>query len=444
MSASPAPARPIERATIRRVTIRILPFLMLCYFVAYLDSVNVGFAALQMNQDLHFSSTVFGLGAGIFFVSYCFCEVPSNLALERVGARRWIARIMISWGVIAAAMPLVTGPWSFYLLRFLLGAAEAGFFPGVILYLAYWYPAEHRARIIALFTVAIPVSQFLGSPISAALLGTDGWLSLRGWQWMYLAEAVPAVLLGFACLLVLSDGPAQARWLTEEQRGWLADRLLAERIGAAPASRLSVWKVMYDRRVLVLSLVLGGSTANSRALQLWQPQIIKAFGLTNMETGLLNAVGFAVAAPLMIFWGRLSDRLDERSWHTALPLALVAFGLAGTLVTNALVTTVAFLCLAVIGIYAAKGPAWALATERLSADEAAAGLAQINAISNLAGFGTVYLIGLIKDHTGSYPLALLPSVALAVAACLSIPLIGGAATPAAAAVRSSGPELLQR
>ena len=220
--------RPAKSGRMKQVALRIVPFLMVCYFVSFLDRVNLGFAALQMVKDLHLSPTVFGFGGGIFFVSYFLCEVPSNLLLEKFGARRWIARIMITWGVLAGAMALVKGPQSLYLMRFLLGAAEAGFFPGVILYLTYWFPAEYRARIIGLFTVAIPVSSFLGSPISAALLETDGWLGLRGWQWMFIIEAIPAVLLGLACLVVLSDRPADARWLGTDERDWLLARLQAE------------------------------------------------------------------------------------------------------------------------------------------------------------------------------------------------------------------------
>ena len=224
----------LEARTMRQVTLRIVPFLMVCYFISFLDRVNLGFAALQMVEDLHFSATVFGFGAGIFFVSYFLFEVPSNLLLEKFGARRWIARIMITWGVLAGAMALVTGPRSLYLVRFLLGAAEAGFFPGVILYLTYWFPAEYRARIVGLFMVAIPVSSFLGSPISAALLGTDGWLGLRGWQWMFILEAAPAVLFGLACLFVLSDRPADARWLEADERRWLLAKTPGASRPAAP------------------------------------------------------------------------------------------------------------------------------------------------------------------------------------------------------------------
>src|SRR5947207_7416727 len=332
--------RALEARTMRRVAVRVVPFLMVCYFVSFLDRVNLGFAALQMVRDLHFSATVFGLGGGIFFVSYFFSEVPSNLLLEKFGARRWIARIMITWGMLAGAMALVKGPQSLYLMRLLLGAAEAGFFPGVILYLTYWFPAEHRARIVGLFMVAIPVSSFVGSPISAALLETDGWLGLRGWQWMFIVEALPAVLLGLACLFVLSDRPADARWLGSDERNWLLARLQAEDRRGKPVRRMSVWQVLWNKHVLVLSVVLAGSTAVSSGLQLWQPQIIKSYGLTNMQTGLLNAIPFALASLIMVWWARRSDRTGERIWHASLPLMLTAVSLASALVLGSLFSIV--------------------------------------------------------------------------------------------------------
>jgi len=408
----------------RQVTLRIVPFLMVAYFVSFVDRVNLGFAALQMVKDLHLSATVFGFGGGLFFLSYFLFEVPSNLLLEKFGARRWIARIMITWGVLAAAMALVKGPQSLYLMRLLLGAAEAGFFPGVILYLTYWFPAEHRARIIGLFTAAIPVSSFLGSPISAALLGTDGWLGLRGWQWMFILEGIPAVLLGLACLAVLSDRPADATWLGDEERRWLIAKLQAEEGKRRPVEKLSLNQVLWNKHVLVLSVVLAGSTAVSSGLQLWQPQIIKEYGLTNIQTGLLNAIPFAMASVIMIWWGRRSDRTGERIWHSALPLMLTAFSLASAVLFDSLLATIVILCLAVIGIYAGKGPVWAVSTEWLSAGTAAAGLAQINAISNLAGFGTTYVMGFIRDATGSFALAFLPLVALSGVAALAIVLTG--------------------
>jgi len=408
------------------VTLRLVPFLMACYFVSFVDRVNLGFAALQMVRDLRLSSTVFGLGGGIFFLSYFLFEVPSNLVLARVGARLWIARIMITWGVLAAAMALITGPQSLYAMRFLLGAAEAGFFPGVMLYLTYWFPPKYRARIIALFTVAIPVSGFLGSPISAALLGLDGWLGIRGWQWMFIIEGIPAVLLGLLCLAVLTDRPAQARWLPADEREWLQQHLDGD--GQVRSRRVqgSLWQVLWSRDVLILSLVLAGSTAVSSGLQLWQPQIIQSYGLTNMQTGLLSSIPFALAAVVMILWGRRSDLTGERIWHSALPLILTAASLAGALVFDSLAAIVIILCLAAIGIYAGKGPVWAVSTEWLSASTAPAGLAQINAISNLAGFGTTYAMGAIKDATGRFSLSLVPLVALSAAAAIAILWMGHA------------------
>jgi ACS family tartrate transporter-like MFS transporter len=414
----------IEKTTMRRVTVRLVPFLMICYVVSFIDRVNLGFGALQMVRDLHLSSTTFGLGGGIFFLSYFLFEVPSNLVLARVGARVWIARIMLTWGVLAAAMAMVTGAHSLYAMRFLLGAAEAGFFPGVMLYLTYWFPSEYRARIIALFTVAIPVSGFLGSPISAALLGVDGWLGLRGWQWMFIIEGIPAVVLGVLCLFTLTDRPAEARWLSNEQRRWLQQRLDDDRKPQSRISHHSLWQVLWNRHVLVLSLVLAGSTAVSSGLQLWQPQIIKAYGLTNMQTGLLNSIPFALASIVMIAWGRRSDVTGERIWHAALPLMLASVSLAAALAFDSLASTVVILCLASIGIYAGKGPAWAVSTEWLSASAAPAGLAQINAISNLAGFGTTYAMGAIRDATGRFSPALMPLVGLSAAAAAAIIWMG--------------------
>jgi ACS family tartrate transporter-like MFS transporter len=421
----PTIERTVEARTIRKVALRIVPFLMICYFVSFVDRVNLGFAALDMVRDLRLSPTVFGFGGGIFFLSYFLCEVPSNLLLARVGARRWIARIMLTWGIFAGAMALVTGPSSLYLMRFLLGAAEAGFFPGVILYITYWFPAEYRARIIGWFTVAIPVSSFLGSPISATLLvATDGWMGLRGWQWMFILEALPAVVLGFICLVVLSDGPSDATWLRPDERMWLLARLDADRRRQRPVGQMSLWRVLWHRHVLLLAVVLAGSTAVSSGLQLWQPQIIQSYDLNNMQTGLLNSIPFALASVIMVWVGQRSDRTGERIWHAAVPLMLTAVSLTSALVFDSLFSIVVILSLAVIGIYAGKGPVWAVSTEWLSAGTAAAGLAQINALSNLAGFGTTYAMGFIKDATGSFALALLPLVGLSAIASVAILWIG--------------------
>jgi sugar phosphate permease len=414
----------LEKSTMRQVSLRLVPFLMLCYFFAFVDRVNAGFAALQMNKDLGLSSSVFGLGGGIFFIAYFLFEVPSNLVLEKVGARIWIARIMITWGIISAGMAFVVGPYSFYLLRFLLGAAEAGFFPGIILYLTYWFPAKYRALIVAIFMVAIPASSFIGSPISAALLGLEGLAGLHGWQWMFILEGLPAVLLGLVTLVVLRNGPHEVHWLTAEQREWLSNRLNAERASARHVPHMSVWRVLWNKYVLAAALVYAGSSGASACLSIWQPQIIKSFGLTNMQTGFLNALPFGVASVIMVLWGRMSDRTGERVWHTAVPLAITAATLASTLLTNSLLPTIAILCLAVTGTYAIKGPFWALSTEWLSAGTAAAGIAQINAIGNLGGFLGTYLLGVIKDATGSYGLGLLPLVVLTAAGSIVVLIMG--------------------
>lgn len=421
----PAPAvSALEAATMRKITWRLVPFLMLAYFVAFVDRVNAGFAALQMNNDIGLSKAAFGFGAGIFFIAYFLFEVPSNLAMEKVGARIWIARIMVTWGIVSALMAVVVGPYSFYLVRFLLGAAEAGFFPGVILYLTYWFPAEYRGRIVALFMVAIPVSSLIGSPISAALLQTDGWLGLRGWQWLFILEAAPAILLGIAALFVLPDRPAQARWLAPEERTWLADRLAPETARARTAQHLPLWSILTNTYVLGLALVYAGSSGVSQALSLWQPQMIKAFGLTNMQVGLLNGIPFAVASVAMVLWGRRSDRAGERVWHTALPLGLSALALASASLATSVAPFIVILCLILVGTYALKGPFWGLSSEWLAGTASAAGIAQINALGNLAGFVDSYLIGAIRQASGSYALALLPLVAIAAAGFIAVLLLG--------------------
>jgi sugar phosphate permease len=395
---------------------------MFCYFLAFLDRVNAGFAALQMNKAVGLSHAAFGIGGGLFFISYIFCEIPSNLALEKFGARVWIARIMITWGMVSGCMAFIVGPYSFYLARFLLGAAEAGFFPGAILYLTYWFPAEYRGRIVAIFMMAIPLSSFLGSPISAALLSVKG-LGLQGWQWLFVMEALPAVLAGVFTLVWLPSRPADAKWLSVEQRQWLTQRLESEQQKAKAVGHMSLWKVLTNKYVLVLAIVYGGSSAISNVLSLWQPQIIKSFGLTNLQTGLLNSIPFGLASVAMILWGRRSDHSGERVWNTALPMALCAVSLGATLLTRSLTVTMVLLSLTLIGNYAIKGPFWALSTDWLSKNTAAAGIAQINTVAHIATFAATSLLGIIKDATGSYPLGLLPLTTLATVASVSIVLI---------------------
>jgi ACS family tartrate transporter-like MFS transporter len=415
----------LEAATMRKVSWRLMPFLLAAYIICYIDRVNVGFAALQMNKAVGIDPKTYGLGAGIFFLGYFFFEVPSNLALERFGARTWIARIMISWGLVSAACALIAGPMSFLTLRFLLGVAEAGFFPGVILYITYWFPAHYRAVIVGVFMVAIPVAGLIGSPISGAILYLDGALGLGGWQWIFLIEAAPAVLLGIAAFVWLTDRPQHAAWLTREQQQWLVATIEAERRRVPRVAHESVWRVISNKYVLIMALVYSGAVGASTALALWMPQLVKSFGLTNWQTGLVNAIPFGIAAVWMILWGRSSDRSGERVWHNALPLAWMVVAILATFVAiNSLWLMIPLLTLIAAGTYASKGPFWALSSEWLGAASAAAGLAQINALGNLSGFVFNYLIGWIQAETGSFALALMPIAAVAAVSCVCVLAIG--------------------
>ncbi len=423
--ADPNTARdPLERETLRRVSLRVLPFLMLAYLICYIDRTNTGFAALQMNQQIGLSPSVFGLGGGIFFVSYCIFEVPSNLALERFGARRWIARIMITWGVVSGFMAASAGPTSFVIIRFLLGAAEAGFFPGVILYLTYWFPAEQRARIVGIFMVAIPVSGFIGSPISAALLQLNGHSGLSGWQWLFILEAAPAVLLGIVALFWLNDKPSDAKWLTTEQRDWLTARLEAEKRQRKPVQHVPVLSVIRNRYVLAMALVYAGGATASSGLGLWQPQFIKSFGVSTMTVGWLNALPYLLSAAAMVWWGHLSDRRNERFWHTLFPLALSAIALLLLIPFPGLAATITLLCISVVATSITRGPFWALAADWLSAPSAAAGIAMINAIGTGCGFFCQIMMGNINQATHSYPLTMLPIVGFALLGSVILLMIG--------------------
>jgi ACS family tartrate transporter-like MFS transporter len=415
----------IERATMRRVMLRIVPFLMVCYFISYVDRVNAGFAALTMNKDIGLTAAMFGLGGGIFYVAYILFEIPSNIMMERVGARYWIARIMITWGAVGIGTAFIVGPYTFYLTRFLLGAFEAGFFPGVLLYLTYWFPKEYRARIVATFMCAIPISNFLGSPISGLILQMDGIWELRGWQWLFIVEAIPAVLLGLGALFFLTDRPIQAKWLKPEQREWLTGRLAAEHATAtADHGHHSLWKMMTDKYVIALAIINCGSSATSNALSLWQPQILKSFGLSTFETGLFNAIPFGIASIFMIVWGLRADKSGERIWNTALPLILTSICLASTMLTQSLTVTMILLSLALVGNYAFKGPFWALAGDWLSARTAAVGLAAINTWAHIGTAGATALLGVIKDATGSFAVALLPLVTLTATGAILVVMAG--------------------
>ena len=407
----------LEASTIRAISWRLIPFLVLAYFLSYLDRVNLGFAALTMNKELNFSPTVFSWGAGIFFIGYFLFEVPSNLALEKFGASRWIARIMITWGIISALMAVVSGVWSFYGIRFLLGVAEAGFFPGIILYLTYWYPAEYRARFLAAFAIAVPVSTVIGAPVSGMLLGLDGAMGLQGWQWLFIIEGVPSVLLGIVTWFYLTDRPEKADWLSAEQKVWLAAKLENEVAAKQAATHLTLGQALSSPKVIALSLVYFGFVAALYGMQFWLPTIVKAFGFSNAQTGFVIAVPYLFGTIAMILWARHSDATRERVMHVGAPLLLTgaALGVCGY-VTDPM-TTMVVLTVAAIGVFCTFGVFWTLPTAWLSGTAAAGAIALINSIGNLAGFAGPYLIGWVKETTGSTSTGLL---VLAV-----LPLLGG-------------------
>jgi D-galactonate transporter len=401
----------VEIRTIAKITRRLVPFLIVCYFTAYLDRVNVGFAALEMNQDLGLSQTAFGLGAGIFFIAYFIFEVPSNLLLERFGARKWIARIMLSWGILSGTMAFIpaighaTGLGNentFYVVRVLLGAAEAGFFPGIIFYLTLWFPAQYRARIVGYFMAAIPLSTVIGAPISGVLLYLHGGLGLAGWQWLFIIEAVPAIILAGIVFFYLTDSPADATWLAPEERTWLTGRLDLERRQRQAVRDYSVQQSLVNPRVLGLSLVYFGAVATNYGLSFFLPQIVKAFGLNIFLTTLISATPYAVGLIGMVWWGRRSDRVVERRFHAAFPLFIAAIGIAFSTALDNPTLKMLSLCVAGFGIFANLPIFWTLPTAFLSGAAAAAGIAVINSIGNLAGFAGPFAMGWIRDRTGSY------------------------------------------
>ena len=409
---------PIEKRTIAKVTKRIVPFLMLCYFVAYLDRVNVGFAALTMNKALGISATAFGFGAGIFFFSYFLFEVPSNLALERFGARKWIARIMMSWGILSGMMALIGGETGFYVVRVLLGIAEAGFFPGIIFYLTLWFPGVYRARIVGWFMAAIPLSSVLGGPVSGWILGLDGASGLAGWQWLFILEAAPAIVLSVVVWFYLTDRPADAKWLEPEERAWLDRRLAAEIKQKEDVHGLSVLQALFNPRILALSLVYFGAVATNYGTGFWLPQIVKGFGLSNLQTGFVAAAPYVVGTIGMVWWGRRSDAKMERKGHAAIAFAIAAIGIAGSTMVDAPLLKMIALSFGAFGVFAVLPVFWTFPTSFLSGAAAAAGIAAINSLGNLAGFFGPFIMGWLKDVTGNFSAGL-----LAIAACAVMGLV---------------------
>jgi MFS transporter, ACS family, tartrate transporter len=394
----------LEVATVRKVTRRLVPFLFVLYVVCFLDRVNVGFAALQMNRDLGLSATAYGLGAGILFIGYALFEVPSNIILARVGARRWIARIAITWGLLSSAMMFVTGPYSFYAIRFLLGVAEAGFFPGIIFYLGNWFPARERARAISWFMTAIPISAVVGGPLSGALLGLNGRLGLAGWQWLFLVEGLPSVMLGVAVLWFLTDRPSQATWLTAEERVWLDTHLIAERAQRQAHHGISLRRVFTHRTVWELGIIYALASAGTYGLSLWLPQIIKSMSESSGDfaVGVMSAGPNLVAAIAMVLIGRHSDRTGERCMHVAACCAVAGLGFVMSAYLTSPWMALVGLSIAAIGVNGRYGPFWALPSLFLTDEAAAGGIALINSLGAVAGFVAPYTIGIVRDVTGSF------------------------------------------
>ncbi|MBS6360355.1 MFS transporter [Burkholderia sp.] len=397
----PGSSGAFEEATYRKVSWRLTPLLLLCYVVAYLDRVNVGFAKLQMVSDLNLSDTVYGLGAGIFFFGYFLFEVPSNIILHRVGARVWIARIMVTWGVISALMMFVTTPAMFYVMRFLLGVAEAGFFPGVILYLTYWYPAHRRGRMTTFFMTAVALSGVIGGPVSGYILkafnGVNGW---HGWQWLFLLEGIPSVLVGVLVFFALDDRIAKATWLTDDEKALLERNIDAEE---ATKEDPSLGTVMSSPRVWLMALIYFSFVMGLYGIGFWLPTIIKATGVTDaFAIGLLSAIPYAAAVVAMILIARSADKRRERRWHVAIPAVFGALGLVLSVIwAHETALAMLGLTLATMGILTTLPLFWSLPTAFLGGAAAAAGIAMINSIGNLAGFLSPYMMGWLKQATSS-------------------------------------------
>jgi MFS transporter, ACS family, tartrate transporter len=395
--------RTLEQSTMRKVYLRLLPFAVLSYVLAYIDRINVSFAGLTMRGDLGMSAGTFGFAVGMFYWGYFIFEVPSNVILEKVGARIWIARIMITWGILAGLTAMVTGSTSFAIVRFLLGVAEAGFFPGIILYFTYWFPSRHHARIVSGFLVGLPVAVAVGAPISTGLLGLDGLFGLRGWQVMYIAEAIPTVVIGVITFFVLTDRPEQATFLTAEERSWLVTTIAAERRATEAVRKFTLWQALYNPKVLLLALNYLGIVTASLGMLIFIPQMIKSLGdYSNMTVGWLTMIPYTCGAIAMVVWGRISDRMNERRWNLFIGCVFSTVGLIIAGMTMGTWWALVGMSIAAMGFYGSKGPFFAMPPMFLSGTGLAAGIAWINSIGNLGGFFGPWYVGVMKDLTGNY------------------------------------------
>jgi MFS transporter, ACS family, tartrate transporter len=417
LAASP-PLSELGETTLRKVRRRIMPLIVLLYFVAYLDRNNVGFAKLGMQNDIGLTDAAYGLGAGIFFLGYALLEIPSNGGMYHFGARKWIARILISWGILATAMFLVNGEATFYLLRFLLGAAEAGFFPAILFYLTLWFPAAQRVTVLGIFILAQPISNALGAPVSGMLLGLEGVGGLHGWQWLYIFEGIPAIVLGVITPFVITDRPGDAEWLKPAERDWLSTTMSKELADKQKAGKHNFLAGLKDPRTLVYSALYFGLVCGIYGLGLWLPTIVNALGKFNsVQVGFIVFIPYAIAAVFVYFWSKRSDRTGNRVWHASVSMVIAAVGLLGAgylLPVNAVLAMV-FLTVAAMGIYSAIAPFLAMPSAALTGAAAAAGLAMVNSLGNLGGFVAPSIVGILRDATGNSQSGL-----VFLAACLAI------------------------
>ncbi len=427
----------LERRTLRRVSRRLIPFLAVLYFINYLDRVNIGFAKLTMSADLGLTEAMFGLASGLFFIGYLLFEVPSNLALHRFGARRWIARIMVTWGIVSAGMAFVDSPTSLYVMRILLGVAEAGFFPGVMLFLTFWFPRRHRVRLVGLFLLAIPASSALGAPVSSAILQYgDGWFGLDGWRVMFLLEGVPAIALGVVTWFYLTDRPSDATWLAPAEREWLQRTIELEHAETAATYRTSASSALRSGRVVGLGLVYFGLVYGLYALSFFLPTIVAGFSETFgtqfslVQTGLIVAVPFAVGAVCMVLWSRHSDRTGERVWHVALPALLAGASIPCALYLDSPFAVMAAVTLTAVGVFCALPVFWYLPTTFLTGAAAAVGIGLINSLGNASGFVAPLVTGWLADATGDFELGMW--VVGAVVALAAVGAVALKATPGSA------------
>jgi len=392
---------------------RLIPLMLALYFVNYLDRVNVAFASLTMVRDLNFSPSEYGFGAGILFVGYFAFHVPANLILERIGARRWMFLILLAWGTLSAATALVQGPISFFVVRFILGAAEAGLYPGLIFYLTLWFPPDYRARYVANFLIGLPLAFVIGSPLSGLLLELDGLGGLHGWQWMFILEGLPACALAFLVLRILPDGPAQAAWLSQDEKKFIATRLAAQ----DPTEHPHLWQALSDKRVIALGLIYLADQSAASGSRFWMPQIVQGMGFSNFVTSVIVALPFLLAMGVMFAWGKSSDVKGERVWHVAIPLLLTGAGFVIAMSTSSNVVALLALSVSMIGPLMFLGPFWGLNSSFLGGRAAAGAIALVSALGSLGGFVGPNVVGVLKDATGSYvPGMLALALALAVSA----------------------------